>query len=113
MSQIVQHTILRENRYCSDTIWKDENWLIIKLGIAPSILLTLFIIVVLKDAAEKFIKFVSMNIKKGSKRNIQETIKKLGDIKTLATKAASTGASHIRPRKLYTGVSAEDIFMDY
>ena len=97
-----------------DGFSEDGNfgWRMIQIGCVPSLLLSIFNLVVMKDAWQKFVKFVSMGIKNRSQRNIQETIKKLGSIKDLTAKSA-LNHSYIRSRKLYTGVSAEDIFSNY
>lgn len=93
----------------------DGSLRLIQVGFLPSMLLSVFNLVVMRDAAQKFMKFVSMDIKKlktHSQRNIQETIKKLGSIKDLPSKS-TLNHSYLRSSKLYTGVSAEDIFGDY
>ena len=95
--------------------YADKAWVFLCVGVVPSVLLSIFNILVMKDAWQKFSKFVSMDIKTSfrtakqhSKRNIQETIKKIGSIKNLAPKSSSI-ESHIRSRKLYTGVSAKHV----
>ena len=109
-TRVVRYTWILKLMY--DGFSEDGSWWLIRIGCVPSILLSIFNIVVMKDAWQKFVKFVSMDIKNRSQRNIQETIKKLGSIKDLTSKS-TLNHSYIRSRKLYTGVSAEDIFGDY
>ena len=92
--------------------YEDGNWFVLKCMAAPTIFLTLFNLVVLKDATQKFLKFAFMDSKKGSKGYIEGTFKKIDDIKELVKKTGSSD-SQIRSRKLITGASAEDIFVDY
>ena len=94
-------------------LMQDEQWILLYVGITPAILLSIFNAIVVKDAWQKFVKFVSMDIKKRSKYKIEGTLKKMGSYRDLATKSVSEVQSRIKSRKLYTGVSAEDILVGY
>lgn len=91
-------------------IWEDKNWVVIYCGVFPTLLLTLFNLVVMKDGAERFIKFVAMDVKEPSVRQISETG---GNMKNLTVKSDIVRSNSIRSRMLYKGKSAEDIWVEY
>ena len=88
--------------------YEDENWLVLKCMATPTICLTLFNLVVLKDSTDRFMKFAFMQIKKGP----ETYIKKIDDIKELVKKNGSSD-SKLKSRKRIPSASAEDIFTDY
>ena len=80
-----------------DTFTANGNMTFVYGGALPTLLLTIFNVLVMKDAWQKFSKFVFKDIKKVSKdikthsqRNIEETIKKLGSLKYITSKSTKT-----------------------
>jgi len=87
-TRVLRYSWILKSMY--DGFVEDGNWVFISLGAGPSLLLSIFNFVVMKDASQKFSKFVSMDIKKHSQRNIEKTIKKLGSLKDLTYTSTTT-----------------------
>ena len=98
-TRVIRYTSLLKILF--DTFADDSNWGLIKYGAVPSVLLSLFNIALMTDTWQKFTKFVSMEIKNNSKRNIEKTTRKLDSIKDFASNS-SFNHSHIKSLKFYT-----------
>ena len=76
------------------TVWEDQNWLVLKLAIAPFICMTLFNVLVVMDSSVKFAKFAPMHVDRHS----------MDQIKDLAVESASSGR-HRRTHHSFTGLT--------
>ena len=94
-TRIIRYSWLLKGMY--DGFVADGNMSFVYYGAVPALLLSAFNVVVMKDAWQKFSKFVLKDIKKvtrdiktHSQRNIEETIKKLGSLKDITNKSIKT-----------------------